>query len=553
MAVSESTPGGPDPRPASTAPAPSSASSSTRLARSAGVVGAATMTSRVLGLVREQVMAYWFGASDAMDAFNVAFRVPNLVRDLFAEGAMSAALVPTFTRALTNEGRARAWQLGNSVMNALALVTGVLVAGGIVFAPAIVSGLAGDYALVPGKFELTVTLTRIVLPFLVLVAIASACMGMLNSLSIFFVPALAPAMFNLAAILSAFMLVPLADDLGVAPILTVAAGTLLGGVGQVLLQWPALRREGFRYSPKLDFTDPGLRQVLVLMGPGVIGLAATQVNVFVNTIVATSQGSGAVSWLGYAFRVMYLPIGLFGVSIATATTPALSRLVASGNQAGMRGTLASAVSLMLTMNVPATLGLVVLATPIVRLLFERGSFGPADTAATAAAVQFYAVGLVGYSVVKILSPAFYALGRARTPATVGVVSVLLNAVLSYSAAPYFGYRGIALSASIAALFNASALAFLLRRALGGMELRRVMATLVKVSIAGLAMAATAWGGERWLSSALPGQALITQLLRLGGAMAASVVVLGVAAELLALREFREVRDAVLGKLRRLRR
>lgn len=532
--------------------APERAPSSTSLARSAGVVGAATMTSRILGLVREQVLAYWFGASDAMDAFLVAFRVPNLVRDLFAEGAMSAALVPTFSKTLATHGRDRAWRLGNSVMNALLVVTGVLVVLGVVFAPALVRWLAGDFAAVPGKFELTVALTRIMTPFLVLVAVAAACMGMLNSLNVFFIPALSPAMFNVASIAIGVGLVPIAIARGVEPILAMAAGTLVGGLGQVLLQWPALRREGYRYAPRIDLADPGLRQVLVLMGPGTIGLAATQLNVFVNTVVATGEGTGAVSWLGYAFRLMYLPIGIFGVSIATATTPALSRLAATNEVATMRSTLASAVALMLTLNVPATLGLVVLATPIVRLIFERGSFTPADTAATAAAVQFYAVGLVGYSVVKILSPAFYALGRSRTPAAVGVAAVLLNAVLSVTTAHVFGYRGIALSASVAALFNAGTLLFLLRRSLNGLELGRVVSTLARTLLAGGAMAATAFWTEQWLSSALPGRSVAIQSVRLGAAIAVAVGVLGGLAHLLHIREFVEVRDALLKRLRRRR-
>jgi putative peptidoglycan lipid II flippase len=534
---------------AAAAAAGSAATSSRGLARSAGVVGAATMTSRLLGLVREQVLAYWFGASDSMDAFLVAFRVPNLVRDLFAEGAMSAALVPTFSRALA-DGRERAWRLGNSVMNALIAVTGLLVVAAIVFAPAIVSGLAGDFAAVPGKFELTVTLTRIMAPFLILVAIAAACMGMLNSLDVFFVPALSPAMFNVASIAVGVGLVPVAMQAGVEPILAMAIGTLVGGLGQVLLQWPPLHARGYRYAPRLDLADPGLRQVLALMGPGVVGLAATQLNVFVNTIVATGEGTGAVSWLGYAFRVMYLPIGLFGVSIATATTPALARLVAAGRLPAMRATLASALALMLTLNVPAAVGLVVLATPIVRLLFERGSFTPADTAATAAAVQFYAVGLVGYSMVKILSPAFYALGRSRTPAAVGVASVLLNAALSVSTAPYFGYRGIALSASIAAIFNASLLALLLRRWTGGLDLPHVVATFVKVAIAAAAMAATAFWGLAWLERLLPGPAVVLQVTRLGAAIVAALAVLAAAASLLRVREFVEVRDGVRRRLGR---
>lgn len=551
MSASESIPGGSGPDQGSGGSDRSTATSASRLARSAGVVGAATMTSRVLGLMREQVLAYWFGASDAMDAFLVAFRVPSLVRDLFAEGAMSAALVPTFSRTLAREGKARAWQLGNSVMNALMLVTGLFVAGAMVFAPVLVGWLAGDYAAVPGKFELTVTLTRVMAPFLVLIALAAACMGMLNSLNVFFIPALSPAMFNVASIVVGIGLVPVAITAGIQPILAMAIGTLVGGLGQVMLQWPALRAHGFRWTPRLDFADPGLRRMLVLMGPGVVGLAATQLNVFVNTIVATGEGTGAVSWLTYAFRVMYLPIGLFGVSIATATTPALARLAAADETPRMRSTLASAVALMLTLNVPATFGLVVLAVPIVRILFERGSFGPADTAATAAAVQLYAIGLVGYSVVKILSPAFYALGSSRTPAAVGVAAVLLNAVLSVTTAPIFGYRGLALSASIAALFNAATLAFLLRRALGGLALGRVAVTFGKVVVAAAAMAATAWWAEQWLGSLVPGPSLAAQGMRLGGAMVAGVGMLALNAQLLGIREFEEVRDALLGRFGRI--
>lgn len=510
------------------------------------------MASRVLGLVREQVLAYWFGAGDAMDAFLVAFRVPNLVRDLFAEGAMSAALVPTFSKTLATGGRERAWKLGNAVVNALVLATGALVLLAIVFAEPIVRLLAGDFASVPGKFELTVVLTRVMSPVLVLMAVAAACMGMLNSLNVFFIPALSPAMFNVASIVVTILFVPVAIAAGYEPILVVAIGTILGGVGQVILQWPMLRTYGYRYRPTLDFRDPGLHRVLVLMGPGTIGLAATQLNVFVNTVVATGEGTGAVSWLGYAFRVMYLPIGLFGVSIATATTPAMSRLAATRDTARMRSTLASAVALMLTLNVPATLGLIALAAPIVRLLFERGSFTAADTAATAAAVQFYAIGLVGYSVVKIVSPTFYALGRSRTPVTVGIGAVLLNAVLSVTSAPVFGYRALALSASIAALLNAGVLAWLARGALGGLELTRLAITFAKTLAAGCLMAVTSWGTVAWLETVAPGPGLLPQVARLLAAIAAGILVLALSAQVLRIREFEEVRDAVRGRLRRLR-
>src|ERR687892_421500 len=229
-----------------------------RLARSAGVIGIATMTSRILGLVRDQVLAFYFGAGYAMDAFLVAFRIPNLVRDLFAEGAMSAAFVPTFTKRLAAEGRESAWRLGNSVINALMLVTGILVLLAIVFAEPLLRPFAAGFTDTPGKFELTVQLTRVMMPFLTLVGLAAALMGMLNALGHFFVPALSPAMFNVGTIVCALVLVPFAPRLGIEPIFAIAAGTIVGGLGQLLLQWPPLAREGYRYRPTIDIHDPGL-------------------------------------------------------------------------------------------------------------------------------------------------------------------------------------------------------------------------------------------------------------------------------------------------------
>jgi len=316
---------------------------SVKLARSAGLISIATMASRVLGVAREMVLAAFFGASGGMemDAFNVAFRVPNLLRDLFAEGAMTAAFVPTFTRALTTEGREAAWRLGNLVVNALLIITGLLVAIGIVFARPITHAIAPWFAGTPGKLELTTELTRIMLPFLGTVAVAVAMMGMLNSLRRFFIPALSPAMFNVATIVCAFVLVPIMPRLGLQPIVAIAIGTVLGGLGQIALQWPVLRREGFRYHPIVDFTDPKLREVLRLMGPGTLGLAAVQINVFVNTYLATSQEQGAVSWLTYAFRLMYLPIGLFGVAIATAALPDIARRASENDIRGMRETVST--------------------------------------------------------------------------------------------------------------------------------------------------------------------------------------------------------------------
>ena len=497
------------------------------------------MTSRILGLVRDQVLASMFGAGNAMDAFNVAFRVPNLVRDLFAEGAMSAAFVPAFMRQLTAGGKESAWRLGNNVINALLVVTGLLVILGIVFARPLVDAFAADYARVPGKLEITVLLTRIMLPFLTFVAIAAACMGMLNSLQLFFVPALAPAMFNVATIICALTLVPVMARVGWPPITAIAVGTLVGGLAQLSLQWPLLRRQGFRYMPFLDWRQEGLRRVLMLMGPGTIGLAATQVNVFVNTVLATGEGTGAVSWLNYAFRLMYLPTGLFGVSIAAAAVPAVSRHAARGDTSGVRSTLAEGLSLMLVMNVPATVGLIVLATPIVRVLFERRAFLPSDSAATAAALQFYAIGLLGYSTVRVASPTFYALGDSRTPVKISIAAVFTNAVLNVALVRTLGYRGLALGTSIAALFNAAALIWLLHRRLDGLDDRRVLSSFARIIVASVVMGLAAVATDRALAAWIPGSAFVVQAGRLLVTIMSALLVLAFAAHVLRIREFRE--------------
>ena len=541
---------------------------SSRLARSAGLISIATMASRVLGVARETVLASLFGASHdpSMDAFNVAFRVPNLVRDLFAEGAMTAAFVPTFTRTLNAQGREAAWRLGNLVINALLVVTGVLVVLGIIFAEpitrAIASGGIVEFALhalgigntaaaprgflaVQGKLELTTQLTQIMMPFLMTIAVAVAMMGMLNSLHRFFVPALSPAMFNVATILCAFVLVPFMPAIGLPPIAGIGIATVLGGIGQILVQWPSLRREGFRYRPLLDFRDSGVREILRLMGPGTLGLAAVQINVVVNTSLASTQEQGAVSWLQYAFRLMYLPIGLFGVSIATAALPSISKQAADEDKAGMRATISAGLRMMLMLNVPATVGLAVLALPIVQLLLEYRAFTPHDSVSTAAALMFYAPGLIGYSAVKIASPSFYALRDSRTPVIVSVASVVLNLVLNLVLVHTMGFRGLALGTAIAALFNAVVLLALLQHRLEGLDSRRVAIALAKILVASALMGATAHYAVEWLQVVLPGHAWYVRAVRVFGAIAPAILVLLGSAHLLAISELRDAMDRVL--------
>src|SRR4051812_11410716 len=497
------------------------------------------MASRVLGLVRDQVLAYLFGAGDAMDAFRIAFRLPNVLRDLFAEGAMSAALVPTFTRALAGGGTVQAWKLGRNVITVMILATGGLAAAGMLFTGPLVRLYAGEFGAVPGKLDLTIRLTRIMFPFLVLVSVAAVLMGILNALHRFFIPALSPAMFNVATIACALLLVPLAPSIGFARITVIAAGTLIGGAGQVLLQWLALRREGFRFTPMVDLHDDGLRQIARLMAPGIAGLAAVQVNLFVNSWLATRLGTGAVSWLDYAFRLMYMPIGLFGISIATAALPGISRHAAEANDAGVRVSVSSSLRMMLMLNVPATAGLAALAAPIVKLIYEHGRFTPADTAATAAALVCYAPGLVGYSAVKLISPSFYALGSSRIPVMASAASVAVNVSLNLILIRSMGHRGLALGTAIAALVNGGMLFESMRRRLGGFEDRRVYTAAWKIALASLIMAVAARETERWLHGPLPGDGLAVQAVRVFGAIFTGIAVLGLATRLLRMREFSE--------------
>ena len=524
---------------------------SSRLAKSAGLIGIATMTSRLLGLGREMVLAAVFGAGTQMDAFNVAFRIPNLLRDLFAEGAMTAAFVPTFTRTLATQGPAAAWRVGNLVMNALLLVTGVLVIGGFAFAPQITTLLADEkFTSRPGALDLTVLLTRVMIPFLTMLTVAAAMMGMLNSLRRFFVPSLSPSMFNVASIFSAFALVPVMPRFGLDPIVGMAVGTLLGGLGQILLQWPALRREGFRYQPIISFTDPVVREILRLMAPATLGLAAVQINVFVNTHLATGQEPGAVSWLQYAFRLMYLPIGLFGVTIATASLPDISRQAAVDDMRAIRATVSRGLRLMLMLNVPATIGLMALAGPIVGLIYEREAFTASDTASTAAALMLYAPGLLGYSAVKIASPTFYSLRDSRTPVMVSILSIAVNLGFNLVLVRLLGFKGLALGTATAALVNAVVLLWLLRGRLGGIEGGRVARAFGKITGASLAMGAAAYGSAAWLAELTASEGGLGRLITVFGSITIALLVLALSARLLRIEEFTEASRRVLQRFKR---
>lgn len=478
------------------------------VARSAGIVSLAVMASRVLGLVREMVFAYFFGASKsyANDAYVIAFRIPNLLRDLFAEGALSSAFVTVFSDYLVTKDEKEAFRLSNFVATILIVVLGILIVLGIIFAPQVVTAIASGLQNDREKFDLTVRLTRIMMPFILLVALAAQAMGVLNARDRFGIPALSSTFFNVGSIAGGLAIAALLTDptfshpinaiveKPIEGIVGMSYGVLIGGLLQYAVQWPSLLGAGFRYRPMLSFRDPGVRRIFKLMGPAVIGAAAVQVNVLVNTNFATNipGGSGPVSWLNYSIRLMQFPIGVFGVAIATATLPSISRSAALNNMSEFRHTLAGSIRLAFLLTIPSTVGLIVLGRPIISLIYEHRSFGPNDTDHTASALAFYAIGLAGYAAIKILAPAFYALDDARTPMMISLLSMATNFAMNWLLVGPLHERGLALSTSTVALMNFSLLYLIMRRRVGGIEGRRTAITVAKILLASAVMGASCW-------------------------------------------------------------
>jgi putative peptidoglycan lipid II flippase len=475
--------------------------------RSAGVVSVAVFMSRMTGLVRESVMSRLFGAGLIMDAFNLGFRIPNLTRDLFAEGALSSAFVPTFTEYLATKSKQEAAELANLVGTAIIIIVGAFCALGMIFAPFLVNLLAPGYHAVAGKFELAVTMTRVMFPFLLLVALAAQAMGILNSCNQFFVPALASTCFNLAAVAFGVLIgYWVGPYLGMSHIMGMAIGVVCGGATQLAWQIPALRRAGFHFRLDIHWSHPGLSHIIRLMGPAILGSAATQINVLVNTNFASQLGDGPVSWLTYAFRFMQLPLGLFGVSIASATLPAVSRSAAAGDVDEFRRTLSRSLGMVFLLTIPSSIGLAVLGNSIVAAVYQGGRFKAFDTHQTASALTCYAIGLAGYAALKVLTPAFYALGSARVPALVGLASILLNLGVAYTLIhrTKLGHAGLALSTSVVALFGFAIQFWLLRNRLGGIHGRALLATVVKVLAASAAMGGTVWLSSHFLAQSFGG-------------------------------------------------
>ncbi len=524
------------------------------------------MGSRVMGLVREQIFAFFFGASREYDAFLTAFRIPNLLRDLLAEGALSAAFVTIFVRDLQNQGKERAFEVANLVVNVLSLCLLGIVIAGMLNAETIVRAIAVGFD--SEKVILATHLTQVMFPYIFLVAIAAVAMGMLNAQEYYAIPQSASTFFNLgsitAGLVSAFLLAPdymaglwhhtgsiVGHEQAGRAMTGMAIGTLCGGLLQCLMQMPTLYRTGFRWRPRIDFKDPSFRAVLKLMGPAVVGAAAVQVNVFVNSNFASILGDKPISWLNYSFRLMQFPIGVFGVAVMTAALPAMSRCLSRGDYEDFGQTLTRSIELVLLLTLPSAAGLAVLGEPVMRLIYEHGRFSPTDTVATAAALAAYACGLPGYAAVKILQPAYVAMGDAKTPMYTSLVAVACNASLNYVFIKvlHVGHVGLAMSTSIMATFNVVVLMLILERRRPTLQRRRLSLEVLKIGGATAVMAAVSKLIYDFLQRLGLDRGSFRALLELALLLPAAILTYAVVARLLKIAAFNQAVDLIMRRLR----
>ncbi len=521
-----------------------SATDKSSLAKSAGIVSGATFVSRLLGLVREQVTAYLFGASDQVDAFKSAFRIPNLLRDMFAEGALSAGFVPIFSEKLRTGNKEDAIRFAGMVFGALTAIVSVVVLLMMVFTPEIATLLASGFEKIPGKLENTILMGRLMMPFLLMMALAALLMGVSNSLGYFGIPALAPVMLNIGMIICSIALSPLVNP----PVMSIAIGVLVGGFGQFLMQYIALRRIGFRFQIIFDLVNPDMLRLLLLIIPTVIGLAATQINVAVINRIA-SNDSGAVSYLDYAFRLLHLPLGLFAIAIATVALPKLSGEAAGGNHFEFNRIHSNALRLGLFLSLPATIVMILLSREICGAVYQYGKFTAQDTVETARALSMYCVGLPFFTLVRITVPAFYALKDTRTPALISVFSVALNIFFCFQLRDPYGFVGLALAASLAGIANFALLTYLLRSRMQITGDRENLIALGKIAAASLAAGAIVWLMKHFLF----GEIEQSRLVNLGAAaamIAAAVATYLLLCRWLRIEEWTRVADAVMRRFRR---
>jgi len=449
-----------------------------QISRAAGLIGAATFCSRILGFIRDIILANLFGANAAADAFYIAYRIPNLLRELFAEGSMSSAFIPVFTEYHSTRSKQETWELASAAFTTLLTLVTVVTLLGILAAPSLVWLLAPGLHDNAAQLATTTLLTQIMFPYLLFVSLAALAMGILNALRSFAIPALAPVFFNVCVIVFALAISPMFEQ----PILAVALGIVVGGLAQFVMQLPGLHKQGFLLSWNFQPSHPGVKRMGILLIPTLLGLAVTQVNLTISTILA-SYFEGGPTYLFYAMRLIQFPLGIFGVAMATAILPSLSTHAAKGAHVELRATVNFGLRMVFFIILPSMVGLMLLRTPIIHLFFEHGAFSALDTIGTASALLGFSVGLWAFASYRILAMAFYSLQDTRTPAAVAIVSVGINIGLSLWLMIPLAHTGLALAAGLAAIVHALILATILGNRLQGLLWSTLGASLARTGIA----------------------------------------------------------------------
>lgn len=466
-----------------------------KITKRAGIVGFFTLLSRIAGLIRDVAVAFFFGTSLAADAFYMAFTIPNLLRRFVAEGALTIAFIPIFSEYI-KKNRDEAKELASLTFTYLLILLLIIMFLGILLAPWLVTLIAPGFDAIPEKYALTVQLTRFCFPYIVFVSLAALAMGILNSFKYFATPAAAPILFNVGFIIGA-----LASPLFDPPVLGLTFGVLLGGMAQMGLQWAHLMR--LHFMPKLKFgIHPAIWRLLGLMGPAAYGAAVYQLNVVIVRYFASYLPSGAVSYLWYADRIFEVPIGIFAISLATAIQPTLADQAAEKDWSAFRDTLAHGLHLNYLITIPAMVGLIVLAQPIVQVIFEHGIFTTVATQETASTLIAFAVGLPFLGAVRVLVPAYYALQDAKRPVLFATVAVATNFLGAYFFVTRLHHEGLALAISIASAVNMLLLQLYLKRYIGSWPWRLMLTVLFKVMIATGLMAGVLLGLQQidWFAS-----------------------------------------------------
>ncbi|MBI5049772.1 MAG: murein biosynthesis integral membrane protein MurJ [Nitrospirae bacterium] len=490
-----------------------------KVTKAAGLMSVATFMSRITGYIKDMILATIFGASGITDAFFIAFRIPNLLRELFAEGSMSAAFVPVFTEYLVKKGRDEARQIASIVFTSLLLILTVICLLGILFAPYIVSVIAPGFMKDPEKFSLTINLTKIMFPFLLFISLAALCMGILNSIRSFFIPAVAPVSLNLSIMACAVFLAPGFS----VPLLAIALGVTIGGAIQFAVQIPPLIKNGFGFKPLFSFSHPALRKMLTLLGPSIVGMGVAQINIFLSTIFVSYLEAGSATYLYYAMRLIHFPIGIFGVAMATAILPSLSEHAVKKDTNALRETFSFALRLLFFVTIPAMAGLIALSEPVVNLLFQRGHFNYDATVGTAYALLFYSSGLWAFVGARVVVSTFYSMQDTKTPVKIAGLSILTNIICSLIFMGPLKHGGLALANSMGSAVNFLVLFLLLRKRLVRVDGRNILRSFAKISLASFIMGFTGWliiRGGMWKE----GGRLIEKAFILSGVIALCIAI-----------------------------